>query len=82
MKFNDLKRLLLSEKKSLIISKRTGFEETSFWEKVKIIFWFPVEWTMKLTIPPCDPEHYDSRLTLLWPWFGIFAANMIINKFK
>jgi len=78
MKFNDLKRLALSDKKSIRIQK----EKRSKWEWVKEIFWFPVEWIMKLTIPPCDPEHYDSTLTRLWPWFGILASMVIINKFK
>lgn len=40
----------------------------------------PFEWIRKLTIPPCEGEHYDKWLVIVWPWFGILTCMMIITK--
>merc|ERR1712151_226679 len=32
---------------------------------------------MKLTIPPCEPDEYDNRYTIIWPWLGIPVAIML-----
>ena len=47
----------------------------------KIFFFidFPFVWIRKLTVPPCEVDHYDHLYTLLWPWFGIPTVMMIVK---
>lgn len=32
---------------------------------------FPFDWLRKLTIPPCEEDHYNHLYTILWPFLGI-----------
>jgi Ca2+/Na+ antiporter len=41
---------------------------------------FPFDWIRKLTIPPCEVQHYDKVLVIIWPFFGILTTMMIITK--
>ena len=75
MKFNDLKRMLISEKKADPF--KSFKEKSSIKDKIFEGLWFPFHWTMKLTIPPCDAEHYDKYMTIIWPWLGLPSAYMI-----
>jgi Ca2+/Na+ antiporter len=40
----------------------------------------PFDWIRKLTIPPCEAAHYDKYFTIIWPYFGIMVAQLIITK--
>lgn len=76
MKFNDLKRMLISQKKAEPF-KSIRTKESSIKEKIGDVLWFPFHWIMKLTIPPCDAEHYDKHMTIVWPWLGLPSGYMI-----
>jgi len=41
---------------------------------------FPFDWIRRLTILPCQPTEYDKYYTIIWPYFGILVAQMIITK--
>ena len=60
----------------LRIKKRHELNEKSFWErslyeKILYIVDFPFEWARKLTMPPCEEDSYDKRLTYAWPFTGV-----------
>ena len=39
--------------------------------KVIEVIDYPFDWLRKLTIPPCEEEHYNHKYTVLWPILGI-----------
>jgi len=48
--------------------------------KFMYIIDFPFDWIRRLTILPCKPDEYDKYYTIVWPYFGILATEMIVMK--
>lgn len=40
-------------------------------EKLSGILNYPFLWLKRLTIPPCNEEHYHKKYLILWPYLGI-----------
>lgn len=45
-------------------------EENPFLIKIIDFIDFPFHWLRKLTIPPCEEDHYNHLYTILWPFLG------------
>jgi hypothetical protein len=50
------------------------------YDKTMQIIDFPFVWIRRLTILPCEPHSYDKYYTIVWPYFGILATEMIVMK--
>ena len=42
----------------------------------------PFEWLRKLTMPPCNEDEYDHKLTIIWPFLGLCFLVFNFLKFK
>jgi len=71
--------LLWKHKRERIEELKKDFTKKSVMDKIFHVLDFPFEWARKLTIPPSD-EDYDNWLVVVWPFFGIPVAGMIILK--
>ena len=72
---------LLTEKRKVERERKAKeFSAKACWEKVSHIIEFPFDWIRKLTILPCEAQHYDKIFVIIWPYFGILVAEIIVTK--
>lgn len=48
------------------------FEDRSIADKISFIIDFPFDIVRRLTIPPCEPDHFSKTWLILWPFPGLF----------
>jgi len=71
--------MFLSKVKNLLDAKRAiseekenkPFEEKDLLEKIEYCLLYPFQIARKLTILPCEEEHYDKYQTYIWPFTGV-----------
>lgn len=55
------------------------FEERTIVDKIFYVIDFPFDILRRLTIPPCEPEHFHKTWLLLWPFPGLFLCAWTIT---